>query len=215
MVYLGVTHPTAPPSAMNPHADADPDLDISSRPSVDGPSARARGWGIAAGVSITAVVWIAAGFDASVLSACLVFVPAGLTAAIDETTGTLPDRWVLATAAGGLTWALLASGMTGLVGWSIAALMVALPVAVVHGVAPAAMGFGDVKFAAAIGGAAGVLVTSSPERVGLAMAMLAVASGAALAYGVVRRRHSVPFGPCLLLGGGIAMGLAVQGAITT
>jgi leader peptidase (prepilin peptidase)/N-methyltransferase len=200
---------------MNPHADAVPDLDISVRPPADGPASRARGWGVVAGVSITAVAWFAAGFDAGVLPACLVFVPAGLAAAIDDATGTLPDRWVLATAVGGLTWTALQSGATGPLGWSIGAAAVALPVALLHGVAPEAMGFGDVKFAAAIGGTTGVVVTSLPERLALAMALLAVASGAALAYGVVRRRHSVPFGPCLLLGGGIAIVLAVQGAIPT
>jgi leader peptidase (prepilin peptidase)/N-methyltransferase len=147
--------------------------------------------------------------------ACLVFVPAAVAVTIDDATGALPDRWVLATAAGGLTWAALESGGAGLSGWLVVALAVAVPVGSVHAVAPAAMGFGDVKFAAAIGGALGAVTTSSPERVMLALTLLAVASSAALAYGVVRRRQSVPFGPCLLLGGGIAMVLAVQGAITT
>jgi prepilin signal peptidase PulO-like enzyme (type II secretory pathway) len=205
----------APPSAMISHADADPDLDRAVRPPVGGRSTRARRAGVAIGVTITIVAWFAGGFDASSLGACLVFVPAGVAAMIDVATGMLPDRWVLATAAGGLTWTVLESGATGPLGWSIAALLVAVPVTVVHAIVPAEMGFGDVKFAAALGGAAGVSVTSPPDRVLLAMVLLAVASGAALAYGVVGRRHSVPFGPCLLLGGSVAMVAAIQGAMTT
>jgi prepilin signal peptidase PulO-like enzyme (type II secretory pathway) len=200
---------------MIPEADADADIATSVRLQAGGAGTRARKWGIAVGVAITLFVWVAGRLDTSILAASLVFVPAAVVATIDDATGALPDRWVLATAAGGLTWALLESGWPGPAGWLVAALAVAVPIGSVHAIAPAAMGFGDVKFAAAIGGSLGAVTTSSPERVVLALASLAVASAAALAYGVVRRRQSVPFGPCLLLGGGIAMVLAVQGAITT
>jgi prepilin signal peptidase PulO-like enzyme (type II secretory pathway) len=215
MVYLGVTYPTGPPSAMISHADAEPTALTIVRRDVDGSAARARRRGAVIGLSITVIVWVAAGFDDAVLPALLLFVPAGVTAAFDATTGTLPDRWVGATAAGGLTWAAVGAGPTGLSDWMVTASAVALPVVLIHAVAPAAMGFGDVKYSAAIGGSLGVVTTSFPERVLLALTLLAVASAAALAYGGLLRRHAVRFGPCLLLGGGIATVLAVRGAITT
>ena len=215
MVYLGVTHLTGPPSAMIPDVDARPACQTSVRAETDGSPSRALWSGAAVGVAFTMVAWLAAGFDASMLWASLVFVPAGVAAAIDDLTGTLPDRWVLASAVGALVWSVVSVGPAGLLGCSFAALSVAVPVGVVHSVTPAAMGFGDVKYAAALGAALGVVTTTSSDRLLVAMLLLAVASGAALAYGVVRRRRSVPFGPCLLLGGGIATALAVQGAITT
>ena len=71
------------------------------------------------------------------------------------------------------------------------ALAMALPLLVLHLATPQAMGFGDVKLAVVLGAAVGV----ADWR--LALVVLALASGAAVAVAVVRRRSSIAFGPAL------------------
>jgi len=71
----------------------------------------------------------------------------------------------------------------------------------VHLVAPAAMGFGDVKLAVALGAGLGVL---EPR---LAVLALAIASGLTLLVAACSRRSAMPFAPGLVLGAAAAMAL--------
>ena len=83
----------------------------------------------------------------------------------------------------------------------VGAALMALPLLVVHMVAPAAMGFGDVKLAAALGTALGVTTPS------LALPALAAAAGLTLLVACCTRRVAVPFAPGLVLGAGAVMAL--------
>lgn len=74
------------------------------------------------------------------------------------------------------------------------------PLLAAHLVAPAELGFGDVKVAAVLGGALGL--TLSPMAVAAA---LVVALGAASSAGVRTRRGTVALGPCLAFGAVVAL----------
>ena len=78
--------------------------------------------------------------------------------------------------------------------------VMALPLLVVHLVTPAAMGFGDVKLAVALGAGLGVL---EPK---LAVLALAVASGLTLLAAACTRRSAMPFAPGLVIGAGRGAG---------
>jgi leader peptidase (prepilin peptidase) / N-methyltransferase len=66
------------------------------------------------------------------------------------------------------------------------------PIAVLHLVSPSSMGFGDVKAAAVVGGALGVIEWR------LAIVTLCAASAAAAASALIGRRHTTAFGPFLV-----------------
>jgi leader peptidase (prepilin peptidase)/N-methyltransferase len=83
--------------------------------------------------------------------------------------------------------------------------MMAVPMLVLHLVAPATMGFGDVRLAVALGSGLGVL---APR---LAVLALAVASGLTLLVAVCSRRWAMPFAPGLVIGAAAALTL---GALT-
>ena len=88
----------------------------------------------------------------------------------------------------------------------VGAALLAGPILLVHLLAPAHLGFGDVKAAAVLGAVLGVL---DPV---LALVALAVAAGGAAAWGLVRHQPSVAFGPALVAGTSVvALGAVVGG----
>ncbi len=131
-------------------------------------------------------------------AAVALMVPA---AAIDVEHRRLPDAWVLASLAalvaalsvGAIVGSAIQPGATvgGIVG---GALCMAMPVLFLHVVSPDAMGFGDVKAAMALGAAVGTI----DWRLGAVALCLAALSGAVA--GVLGRRRTIAFGPCLVFG---------------
>lgn len=90
----------------------------------------------------------------------------------------------------------------------LAAAAMSVPVIVVHLVDPAAMGFGDVKLAAALGAVVGL----ADWR--WAMVALCIASGATAAVGLTRRSRDLPFAPGLVAGTIVALvGVAATGGV--
>lgn len=90
----------------------------------------------------------------------------------------------------------------------LAAAAMSVPVIVVHLVDPAAMGFGDVKLAAALGAVVGL----ADWR--WAMVALCIASGATAAVGLIRRSRDLPFAPGLVAGTIVALvGVAATGGV--
>lgn len=81
----------------------------------------------------------------------------------------------------------------------LAAAVMSVPVFVIHLVDPSAMGFGDVKLAAALGAVIGL----ADWR--WAMVALCVASGATAAVGLVRRARDLPLAPGLVAGTIVAL----------
>jgi leader peptidase (prepilin peptidase)/N-methyltransferase len=79
--------------------------------------------------------------------------------------------------------------------------VMAVPLLVLHLVTPAAMGFGDVKLAVALGAGLGVLEPN------LAVLALAVASGLTLLAAAWARRSATPFAPGLVIGAAAALAL--------
>jgi leader peptidase (prepilin peptidase)/N-methyltransferase len=125
-------------------------------------------------------------------------------AVIDARTRRLPDPWVAAAAfAFALAWALgLAAGWTNGPGATEVATGIALtagPLAALHLVAPASMGFGDVKAAAVLGAAAATVDARS------GLVVLALASAAAASTALVRRRRTIAFGPFLVAAGWVVV----------
>ncbi|HTH05668.1 MAG TPA: A24 family peptidase, partial [Ilumatobacteraceae bacterium] len=79
--------------------------------------------------------------------------------------------------------------------------VMALPLLLIHLVAPSAMGFGDVKLAAVLGAAVGVLAPV------LAIPALATAAALTLVVAACTRRVAVPFAPGLVAGVAAALAL--------
>ena len=84
------------------------------------------------------------------------------------------------------------------------------PLLVVHVVSPSAMGFGDVKLAAALGAALGSI------DVRAALLALCVGTAATAVVGVARGRATMPLGPGLVVGSVVSLLVispAVEGAV--
>jgi leader peptidase (prepilin peptidase)/N-methyltransferase len=86
----------------------------------------------------------------------------------------------------------------------VGALAMAGPLLLTHLARPAALGFGDVKCAVVIGAALGLVA----PVVGLAA--LTIGSAGTAVVGMIRRRHTVAFGPGLLGGAVIAVALVAS-----
>jgi leader peptidase (prepilin peptidase)/N-methyltransferase len=128
-------------------------------------------------------------------------------AAIDVTSGRIPDRLVIATSIPLLMIAAseFAAGRAGVAaGLLLGALAIGSPVVVVHLAVPAAMGFGDVKLGAVVGAAVGLV----DARFGLVA--LSVAAGSTAVVGLGAGRRDLPFGPGLVVGGVSAFVLAIS-----
>lgn len=153
---------------------------------------------------VAVVASVAWGPVALVLVAALA--PATIAAIVDAATGRLPDRLIIAAAAPTalvLAAEAAAGRLTAAVGaLALGAVLFAGPLLAIHLAMPSAMGYGDVKLAAVVGGA---LAMIEPRA---AIVALFVASGATLAVAVVHRRGSLPFGPGIVIGAGVVIVLA-------
>jgi leader peptidase (prepilin peptidase)/N-methyltransferase len=114
-----------------------------------------------------------------------------VAALVDLRQRRLPDRLVILAA---LPSVVAAAAFGAVVPAVLGALVFAGPLVLVHLVSPSAMGFGDVKFAAALGLAIGLFDPT------WSLVALCVASGIAAVAGVIRSAPSLPFGPGLLAG---------------
>ncbi|HEX6657121.1 MAG TPA: prepilin peptidase [Ilumatobacter sp.] len=132
----------------------------------------------------------------------MMLVPAAAAAAIDWRRHRVPNLLVAVALVPALLAVQLVDDRIHLFA-SVAsgAAVMALPLLVVHLAAPAAMGFGDVKLAAALGAALGV---SNPA---LGVPALAVAAGFTLLAAAWRRRTAMPFAPGLVTGAAAALAL--------
>ncbi len=118
-------------------------------------------------------------------------------ALVDVREHRLPNPMVAAGAAVGL-FASVATALVGgdvdVVGAAIGALLFATPPLLLHLVAPRSMGFGDVKLAAVLGAALGLIDPLD------ALVALTLASLIGSAAGLVARRRTIAFGPALVAG---------------
>ena len=126
-------------------------------------------------------------------------------ALIDVLDRRLPNRMVAVAALIGIAAAavtVIVGGEIDLRGAAIGAATFAGPLLVMHLVAPASMGFGDVKVACVLGAAVGIVHPF--------YGLLALAAGSLLGAvaGLVRRRRTIAFGPALVAGTVIALLLA-------
>ena len=132
----------------------------------------------------------------------LAFVPAAVAAAHDATTRRLPDRWVAATALLA-TVAVTAGRGPGSFDLAVTSSAAAgLALLALHLASPRALGFGDVKFAAALGPllVAGSTVDTLTGVGALVATWLCAASAGAIVHAAVTRRSTTPFGPALVVG---------------
>jgi leader peptidase (prepilin peptidase)/N-methyltransferase len=146
--------------------------------------------GIAIGV--VASTWSAA-VPAAVLSV------SGATAAwTDLRQRRLPNLLVVSTLFGGLVAATArppSEILPGLRGWLVGALVVAVPLLLVHLAVPSGIGFGDVKYTVAVGGCLGVI----DWRLAVYAVALACVAGPVSAVVIPRWRRTIPFGFLLAL----------------
>ena len=138
----------------------------------------------------------------------IAFIPAAAAAVVDWRTHRVPNELVALSLLPALLAVLLAvlrgaDPTRELLSLSLGAVVMAVPLLLVHVVAPAAMGFGDVKLAAGLGAGLGVL---EPE---LGVRALAVASGLALVAAAWKRRSAMSFAPALVTGAAVSLALAV------
>jgi leader peptidase (prepilin peptidase) / N-methyltransferase len=137
----------------------------------------------------------------------MMLVPAAAAAASDWRTHRVPDLLVALALVPALIAVLLVDDPMHLfaaVASGVA--LMAVPLLVLHLVAPVAMGFGDVKLAAALGAGLGVL---DPR---LALTALACAAGITLLAAAWRRRSAMPFAPGLVTGAAAAVAIgALEG----
>jgi leader peptidase (prepilin peptidase)/N-methyltransferase len=132
--------------------------------------------------------------------------PAAWAASVDVRTGRLPNHLVVASVVP--TGALLVHEVIGgfttaaVVATVAAAALFAVPPFVIHLVEPAAMGFGDVKLAAVLGAAIGMVDYRA------ALLALCFASAGTAVVGLVLRRQTMPLGPGLVVGAAGALVVA-------
>lgn len=137
----------------------------------------------------------------------MMLVPAAAAAASDWRTRRVPNSFVAIALLPAMVAVLLVDDRIPLLARVASGVAVmAVPLLVVHLVTPAAMGFGDVKLAVALGAGLGLL---EPK---LAVLALAVASGLTLLAAAGRRRSAMPFAPGLVIGAAAALALgALEG----
>ena len=155
-------------------------------------------------VSLVAVgtVWL----DLGAVPIGLALLLAASAAIVDLRTGRIPDRLVVATLAPVVVILVFAAatGRAGsaVTGVAVGAVLLAGPLVVVHLLTPAAMGFGDVKLAASLGGVLGLV---DPR---VAVLALCIASGLTGIIGLAWRRRTLPFGPGLVVGAVVGLVVA-------
>lgn len=153
-------------------------------------------------LSLAARPWGATG-----ILICVTVAVAATAAFVDARSGRIPNSLVLLAAMPTLAVLVAATvgghGGEASIGVVLGVLAFAAPLFVLHLVAPDALGFGDVKLAAALGAALGLV---APR---LGVVALCFAAGSAVVWGLVGRRASVPFGPGLVLGAAMAVTVGV------
>lgn len=162
-----------------------------------------RSWGIvgaALGLALVIVVGLTTAGDRTVLAATIAFVPASVAATTDVITHRLPSRWIAATATTAALAGLAVGGVAQMPVAVTGSLVAATPLLIVHLAAPASLGFGDVKFAAALGLVLGVVATDPSVAARLALASIAIACAAAILVSASLRRPRLAFGPSLVVG---------------
>lgn len=146
-------------------------------------------------VALVAAIASPAIADVAIASALTValLVPAAL---IDMQTSRLPDVWIGAAAVAFLVTDALsrAIGTSGVPPGDIVlgALVLGVPLLLLHLASPSSMGFGDVKLSIVLGAAIGATDWH------LALPALALAAGTTATVGIVRRARTLPFGPGLV-----------------
>lgn len=158
-----------------------------------------RGWPLFLGALVgTAAGLIGVGWHAAAVVGPILGVLGAAVAQVDLRHRRIPDRYLV----GGSLVAIGVAAFVEIVGdlrpamaMVAGACWAAVPLLVVHLVAPAGIGFGDVKFAAVVGALLGVVEAN--------LAALAVVGACVLAIvGCVARlwpRRSIPFAVCLTL----------------
>lgn len=185
---------------------------MSPAPTMLGPRLLGLRFGAAELVGVLAVIAIALAtlgglLEPAVGIAIALLVPA---AVVDAHEQRLPDAWIAAALAGfaaALSVQSAFGGPVGLRGVAAGALVMCAPIAALHLVSPAAMGFGDVKLSIVLGGVLGTV----DWRLGMVALCAAGLTGAA--FGLATRRHTVPFGPFLVAGA--LMTLVASGPLLT
>ena len=127
---------------------------------------------------------------------------AWLAAATDAETGRIPDRLVLLASVptvAVMCLSVLSGHPDAVVRVVVGLIAFAAPLLVVHVVSPSALGFGDVKLAAALGAAIGLVDPRS------AVLALCVASAATALVALARRRSAMAFGPGLVFGAAVSL----------
>lgn len=148
--------------------------------------------------------WAWAGHVMTAIALVFVAPPAGRAIAADMATKRLPNPLVAATAAVGLAYAsaeAIAGRPGALVGAGVGAVVAMLPMFIVHLASGGRLGFGDVKFAGALGLLAGAAHPLYALVIPLVAATLGLVGG--LAHGGRRRA----FGPAIAAGAVASMAL--------
>jgi leader peptidase (prepilin peptidase) / N-methyltransferase len=123
-------------------------------------------------------------------------VPLGVAAWVDAVERRLPNGLVLLSAVPVSIVCLLdpfVGQITALAGVAMGGVLLAGPLLALHVIAPASMGFGDVKAATALGATLGLI---RPE---LGLWTLCLASAISAGWAVARRERDVALGPGLVL----------------
>jgi leader peptidase (prepilin peptidase)/N-methyltransferase len=158
------------------------------------------------GATIAAVSVLLTALDREIPLAAPVTVAALVPAAlVDVRAHRLPNRLVASAAVVGgvcVTAFVVTGAVFELGGMLGGAVMMSGPLLAMHLVAPRAMGFGDVKAAAVLGAALGLVAPL------LALVALVIASAATATVGLALRRPTIPFGPGLVAGAIAALALA-------
>lgn len=154
------------------------------------------------GAALVAAGTLAAVVAGAPLGAALLlagFAPAVGAALVDRAEGRIPDLLVALVAV--VPLALMVTGALPAGHLLLGAALAAAPLLAVHLAVPAAMGFGDVKLAAALG----ALLAGLDARAGV----VAVAVGAVVTIvgALVTRRRAVPFAPGLVGGAASVTGV--------
>ena len=164
-------------------------------------------------LGVAAVAFVAAICSAfSTLVPLAAAIPVALLIApalVDVLDHRLPNRMVAGAALAGVlvaTATVLTGGDIDLRGAALGAAVFVGPLLVMHLIAPASMGFGDVKSACVLGAAVGMIHPF--------YGLLALAAGSLLgaAVGLVGRRRTIAFGPALVGGAVIALVIAASPA---
>lgn len=181
-----------------------PDLALTARPErrrpAPGPQAsRSAPVSIAIGLAVCGVVAVA---SPEFVLLALVVVPGAVAAGHDIRTRRIPDRSVAAVvvvASFVVAASASQSGAGAVAAAGVCALATLVTHLALHLVVPCALGFGDVKLAAALALAVGPAGSSVSAWVLLALMITSLAAAAAVVGAVVTRRADVPHAPALVV----------------